>query len=125
MNDSAYTLHIDPPKKRKVGQHKEGYHAWNRGLSWEEQGWTEERKKKVVAQLRENIKKNTKYGITDHFKKPVIQMDEYGNRLHWYESSEAAARKLCVSGRNIRKVCDGERNFCGGYRWCWDERFLT
>ena len=125
MNDSAYTLHIDPPKKRKVGQHKEGYHAWNRGLSWEEQGWTEERKKKVVAQLRENMKKNTKYGITDHFKKPVIQMDEYGDRLHWYESSEAAARKLCVSGRNIRKVCDGERNFCGGYRWCWDERFLT
>ena len=125
MNDEAYTLHIDPPKKRKAGQHKEGYHAWNRGLSWEQQGWTEERKKKVIAQLKINKSKNKYENRAEHLKKPVIQMDEYGNRLHWYSSSEEAARKLCVSGRNIRKVCDGERNFCGGYRWCWDERFLT
>ena len=121
MNDSAYTLHIDPPKKRKAGQHKEGYHAWNRGLSWEQQGWTEERKKKVIAKIRENLKK----GTGEHFKHPVIQMDEYGDRLHWYESSEAAARKLGLQGRNIRRVCDGERKHCGGFRWRWDERFLT
>ena len=124
MNDSVYTLHIDPPKKRKAGQHKEGYHAWNRGLSWEQQGWTDERKEKVLAQLKVNMSKNKYENCAEHFKKPVIQMDEYGNRLHWYESSEAAARKLGITGRNIRKVCDGERNFCGGYRWCWDERFL-
>lgn len=123
MNDKAYTLHIDPPKKRKVGQHKEGYHAWNRGLSWEQQGWTEERKKKVIAQLKINKSKNKYKNCAEHFKKPVIQMDEYGNELHWYESSEAAARKLGITGRNIRKVCDGERNFCGGFRWRWDERF--
>jgi hypothetical protein len=56
--------------------------------------------------------------------KPVIQMDEYGNRLHWYTSSEAAARKLGIFGRNIRKVCNGERHTCGGFKWKWDERFL-
>jgi hypothetical protein len=50
-------------------------------------------------------------------------MDEQGNRLHWYGSSEAAARKLGVSGRNIRSVCDGQRKHCGGFTWCWDERF--
>lgn len=122
MNDSAYTLHIDPPKKRKAGQHKEGYHAWNRGLSWEQQGWTDERKQKVISRLRENREKN-KYHSYDHLKKPVIQMDKYGDRLHWYESSEAAARKLGIIGRNIRKVCDGERHTCGGYYWKWDERF--
>ena len=123
MNDLAYTLHIDHPKKRKAGQHKEGYHAWNKGLSWEQQGWTEERKQKIIAQLRENRKKNDYSKTADHLKHPVIQMDENGNRLHWYESSEAAARKLGVQGRNIRKVCDGQRHFCGGYRWRWDERF--
>lgn len=123
MNDSAYTLHLDPPKKRKSGQHKEDYHAWNKGLSWEQQGWTEERRAKVIAQLRENKKKNKYEHNTDHLMKPVIKMDEYGNRLHWYESSEAAARKLGLQGRNIRSVCDGQRNFCGGYRWKWDERF--
>ena len=123
MNDSVYTLHIDPPKKRKSGQHKEGYHAWNRGLSWEQQGWTKERREKVVEQLRKNMSKNKYNNVANHLKHPVIQMDEYGNRLHWYESSEAAARKLGITGRNIRKVCDGERHTCGGYYWKWDERF--
>jgi hypothetical protein len=51
-------------------------------------------------------------------------MDEYGYRLHWYESSEAAARKLGVNARNIRQVCAGHRMHCGGFRWKWDERFL-
>lgn len=123
MNDSAFTLYIAPPKKRH-GRFKKGDTPWNKGMSWEEQGYTEERKEKVLAQLKVNMSKNKYENTTEHLKKPVIQMDEYGNRLHWYESSEAAARKLGVHGRNIRKVCDGERNTCGGYYWKWDERFL-
>ena len=122
MNDSAYTLHLDYVPKKK-GTFQKGNIPWNKGLSWEQQGWTEERKKKVIAQLKINKSKNKYKNTAEHLKKPVIQMDEYGNRLHWYESSEAAARKLGITGRNIRKVCDGERNFCGGYRWKWDERF--
>lgn len=124
MNDSQYTLHIDPIRKRS-GRFKKGNIPWNKGLSWDEQGYSEERKKKTLAQLMENMKKNDHSRSADHFKHPVIQMDEYGNRLHWYESSEAAARKLGIQGRNIRKVCDGERSFCGGFRWCWDKRFLS
>ena len=123
MNDKAYTLHVDPVRRNK-GRFMKGCTPWNKGLSWEQQGWTEERKQKIIAQLRENRKKNDYSKTGDHLKHPVIQMDEYGNRLHWYESSEAAARKLGIIGRNIRKVCDGERNFCGGFRWKWDERFL-
>ena len=122
MNDEAYTLHLDYIPNTK-STFKKGNIPWNKGLSWEEQGWTEERKEKVLAQLKVNMSKNKYENTTEHLKKPVIQMDEYGDRLHWYESSEAAARKLGLQGRNIRKVCDGERNFCGGYRWCWDERF--
>ena len=122
MNDEAYTLHLDYIPKTK-STFKKGNIPWNKGLSWEKQGWTEERKEKVLAQLKVNMSKNKYENTTEHLKKPVIQMDEYGNRLHWYESSEAAARKLGLQGRNIRKVCDGERHTCGGYRWCWDERF--
>jgi hypothetical protein len=122
MNDEAYTLHLDYTQKTK-STFKKGNIPWNKGLSWEKQGYTEERKEKVLAQLKVNMSKNKYENTAEHLKKPVIQMDEYGNRLHWYESSEAAARKLGLQGRNIRKVCDGERNFCGGYRWCWDERF--
>lgn len=123
MNDSAYTLHLDYIPKTK-STFKKGNIPWNKGLSWEQQGWTEERKEKVLAQLKVNMSKNKYENCAQHLKKPVIQMDEYGNRLHWYESSEAAARKLGIAGRNIRKVCDGERKHCGGYRWRWDERFI-
>lgn len=124
MNDSAYTLHIDPPKKRRPGQHKEGYVAWNKGLSWDKQGWTKERREKVIAQFRINKAKNI--GVNKRtVKHPVIQMDEYGDRLHWYESSEAAAKKLGLNARNIRLVCAGHRMHCGGFKWKWDERFLT
>ena len=122
MNDEAYTLHLDYVPKKK-GTFQKGNTPWNKGLSWKEQGWTDERKEKVLAQLKINKSKNKYKNCAEHFKKPVIQMDEYGNRLHWYESSEAAARKLGIAGRNIRKVCDGERHTCGGYYWCWDERF--
>lgn len=124
MNDGAYTLYIEP-KKSQRGRFEKGRTPWNKGLSWNEQGFTEERKQKVIATLRENRKKNDYKKSADHLKHPVIQMDEYGNRLHWYESSEAAARKLGLHGRNIRKACDGERNSCGGFRWKWDKVFLT
>jgi len=122
MNDEAYTLHLDYTQKTK-GTFQKGHTPWNKGLSWEQQGYTEERRNKVVEQLRINMSKNKYENCAEHLKKPVIQMDEYGNRLHWYASSEAAARKLGLQGRNIRKVCDGQRNFCGGFRWRWDERF--
>jgi cell fate regulator YaaT (PSP1 superfamily) len=124
MNDSAYTLYIEPERKKKGGYFKKGNIPWNKGLSWNEQGWTKERREKVIAQLRINKDKN-KYNRMNPRTKPVIQMDEDGDRLHWYKSSADAARKLGVNARNIRMVCDGHRKHCGGFRWRWDERFLT
>ena len=123
MNDSAYTLYVEPQIEKNKGWFKKGNTPWNKGLSWDEQGWTDERREKVVANLRKNKAKN-KYENIKRITKPVIQMDEYGDRLHWYESSEAAARKLGVNARNIRQVCAGHRMHCGGFRWRWDERFL-
>lgn len=122
MNDEAYTLHLDYIPKTK-STFKRGNTPWNKGLSWKEQGINDEERKRRIEILQANSHKNG-YSNKPSHSKPVIQMDENGERLHWYESSEAAARKLGVNGRNIRKVCDGQRNFCGGFRWRWDERFL-
>lgn len=120
----AYELYVEQkPKAVRKGRFKKGNTPWNKGLSWDEQGWTNERKAKVISCLMEGRRKSGYKHTGEHFKHPVIQMDEDGNRLHWYESSEAAARKLGISGRNIRYVCDGKRPRCGGFRWCWDERF--
>jgi len=122
MNDSAYTLHLDPIIRQK-GKFRKGQTPWNKGKKWNEMF-----DEKTQAKLKEHLKEISKTGAAGKghpHPKPVIQMDEYGNKLHWYASSEAAAKKLGLHGRNIRKVCDGERNSCGGFRWCWDERFLT
>ena len=126
MNDSAYTLHIDPIKKDrdKNGRFLERSTPWNKGLSWDEQGIPkkeQERRKQRFAEGARNATRPHK-AYRSH---PVIQMDEDGNRLHWYTSSNEAARKLGLHGRNIRKVCDGHRNHCGGFRWRWDEQFLN
>ena len=116
VNDSAYTLYL-PPAPRKHGGG-----AWNKGLTWKEMYDDETRER-----LRTHLKRISRLGAAGRghpHPKPVIQMDDDGNRLHWYASSVKAAKKLGLQDRNIRKVCEGERHHCGGFRWKFDERFL-
>ena len=124
MNDLAYTLHIEPVSKKRKGCFKKGNIPWNKGLSWDAQGIPKEQQEERKRKFHEGALKATRTHKTPSNAHPVIQMDEDGNRLHWYASSNVAARKLGLHGRNIRKVCDGERNHCGGFRWRWDDRFL-
>ena len=123
MKEEAYTLHLEPERKSD-GRFKKGYRPWNKGLTWEQQGLSKEEKERRLKIFQTNAHR-WKKGHKAYTGHPVIQYDDYGNRLHWYVSSEAAARKLGLHGRNIRKTCDGERQHCGGFRWAWDERFLT
>ncbi len=126
INDRAYTLRLEPIPDNGNGKFRKGHTPWNKGMTWREMGMTDEQMQDKIAILRENKKKNTYAHIPDlvaMHEKPVIQMDEDGNRLHWYRSSAQAARKLGLIGRNIRKVCNGERYSCGGFRWKFDERF--
>jgi len=124
MNDSAYTLHLEPANKRRKGKFQKGNVPWNKGLSWEQQGIVGDDAKRRKEAFQKASHKNG-YSHKPTHSKPVIQMDEDGNRLHWYASSNEAARKLGLHGRNIRKVCDGERSHTGGFRFKWDELFLT
>lgn len=117
--DAAYTLHLDI-----VTERRRPVRSWNRGLSWDAQGVPQEEQERRRGILRKHSFPKGHVGGRPPKENPVIQMDESGERLHWYRSSEAAARKTGCSGRNIRKVCDGERKHAGGYRWRWDERFV-
>ena len=129
-NDSAYTLNLnnvhlpETPKRNRKGQWNKGCVAWNRGKKWNEMfdAETIERLKKHLRELGKRAGNRGK-GF-EQLWRPVIQMDEYGNRLHWYQSSAHAARKLGLQARNIRAVCYGDRPRCGGFRWKFDEHFL-
>jgi hypothetical protein len=127
VNDWAYTLHLPQTRgKRKGSYYKKGRTPWNKGMTWEQMGYSEKTIEKLLANLKKHaFKPNHKSSQFDNKRgKPVIQMDENGNRLHWYPSSLNAAKKLGLHARNIRHVCSGERNSCGGFRWKFDERFL-
>lgn len=125
MSDLSYTLHFGScvkPLNDKKAHGNKGRKPWNKGKKWEDIY-----DKEVRERLRKHLKQIAKKGNAGKgnlHPKPVIQMDEYGDRLHWYESSEDAARKLGLHGRNIRTVCEGKRKHCGGFRWKWDENFI-
>lgn len=126
IKDGAYTLRIPyaPVDKNRTtkGTWRKGGVAWNKGRKWEDI-YSEETQKKLRAHLKKiNAVGREKRGCAHP--RPVIQMDENGERLHWYESSAAAARKLGIQERNIRAVCYGKRKRCGGFRWKFDEHFL-
>lgn len=121
INDKAYTLYIEP--EIQVKKKKAHRTAWNKGLTWNDM--FDENTRKAMKERMSNLSgsKAGNRGKGFNVSRPVIQMDEFGNRLHWYESSNHAARKLGISGRNIRSVCYGEREHCGGFRWKFDEIF--
>ncbi len=121
VRDSAYTLRL-ADEQRRDGKFKKGDKPWNKGLSWEQMGVSDEERKRRLSILQATNHKNG-YSHIPTRSRPVIQYDDDGNRLHWYISSEAAARKVGCMGRNIRKVCDGQRKHAGGFCWKWDSRF--
>ena len=121
VNDSAYTLHLQPQVPNK-GKFRSRNIPWNAGLTWNEM-YDEETRERLKEHLR-RISHLGSAGKGHPHPKPVIQMDEDGNRLHWYASSVAAAKKLGLQDRNIRSVCEGKRPRCGGFRWKFDERFI-
>ena len=126
LDDKAYTLNLNnvtlPKQKKPHGN--TGRMPWNTGMKWEEM-YDKETRERLMRHIR-NIDKyggNRGKGFVSKWR-PVVQMDEYGNRLHWYQSSAHAARKLGLQDRNIRAVCYGDRFTCGGFKWKFDERFV-
>ena len=49
-------------------------------------------------------------------------MDNYCVYLHTCPNGKVqAGHAVGVAPANIRKVCDGQRRFAGGFRWKWSE----
>ena len=94
MNDEAYTLHLDYIPKTK-STFKKGNIPWNKGLSWEKQGWTEERKEKVLAQLKVNMSKNKYENTTEHLKTLVRIKRGCGKETwhHWSQHTKGLRRR--------------------------------
>lgn len=55
--------------------------------------------------------------LIDKRKMRVLQKDEKGNIIGEYNSISEASAKTGINKTSIAKVCRGERNFAGGYKW--------
>lgn len=129
MNDLAYTLHFAQEckveNKEIKGRWKKGNVPWTKGKKWEEiygEDRVEEMKRKASQRLA-YLRAHGIKGGSGMTARPVIQMDKYGDRLHWYPSAVAAAKKLGLHSTNISAVCRGLKKTCGGFRWKFDEKY--
>ena len=67
-------------------------------------------------------KNNGMFGKVPANARAVLQLDNNGNIIAEFASSDAAARNFgSKRGSNIRKVLSGERELCFGYKWKYKE----
>lgn len=61
-------------------------------------------------------------GIQHHSKrKPVIQMDQYGNIIKIHRSIKDAKNAVGSHRSSIENVCRGKKNSCKGFHWRYVE----
>lgn len=124
----SWELYMPPARSERNainGRFLKGHHTWNKGKTWSEQGISDERQKEMREQFRERMRPYAgKYlPKTGHAGRPIYQLSKDGERtLGWFKNSEDAARKLGMSGRNIRSVCNGKRHTCGGFKFIYADR---
>lgn len=125
IEEKTYTLHIpECPKPKNSGQFRKGMKTWNKGMTWDEMGMSKCSQEKIRAILAEGRKKCDHHKCGGWNAKPIIQMDEEGNKIGWFYSSRHAAERLNLIERNIRSVCEGKRPRCGGFKFKFDPTFL-
>lgn len=127
LNNKKYSVHrlvaetfIHKPVSKNVVNHKDGNKLNNNinNLEW--------------CTLKENIHHAYNTGLMDNAIKQTIQrkirakqigqFDLKDNFIQKYKGSVEAANELKslgirINDRNIRKVCNGERQTAGGYKW--------
>jgi len=54
-------------------------------------------------------------------RRPVVQMDEYGNIIKVFRSIKDAGRAVGTDRTNIKNVCKGKKHSCKGFHWRYVE----
>ena len=62
---------------------------------------------------------NLKFNAWMNYRKPVMQYDLQGNRLHRYDSIMDAVRATGIKHSCIRRCCSTYRGTAGGFKWLY------
>ena len=118
----SWELYIEKevPKRNAVnGRFLRGHVPHNKGKRWIE--WMDMRKaKKVIRIGMMNLHGRNDIGGWNAV--PIFAIDNHGNIVGWFASSNDAERKTGICARNIRNVLNGKRKTAGGYKWIKQER---
>lgn len=118
----ATELYIEPERRNRNainGRFLKGNTPHNKGKKWDE--WMDMRKAKRVKRIGlRNL--HGRSDIAGWNAEPVFALDDDGNTVAWFASSNDAERKTGICGRNIRAVLEGKRKHAGGYIWVKDGR---
>lgn len=78
----------------------------------------EETKNKIrIANTGKRLSEESMRKNAEARKKPVIQMDEYLNKIKEWNSAADASRELGLNGGNITNACKGRSTHSGGFKW--------
>ena len=113
----SWELFIEPKRKQYNpinGQFLKGHIPHNKGKKWSE--WMDMRKAKKIKRIG-MMNLHGRKDIGGWNACPIFAIDNDGNIVGWFASSNDAERKTGICARNIRKVLHGERKTAGGYKW--------
>ena len=117
-------LYLEPerPKRNLLnGQFFKGNVPHNKGKKWDE--WMSKKgQKKVKRIIHKHLPHKGNPNLAGWNARPIFALDDEGNTVGWFKSSNDAERKVGICSRNIRSVLEGKRKHAGGYRWIYDTR---
>ena len=107
-------------KVENSSRFKKGHNPWNKGLSWKEQGVSNENKNKKLSNLRVN-------GKDEYHGKPkrkVFVFTKEWKLINKYESLIQASKVMNVSYQSIGRACQNKKYTCKGCHVMYVEDYI-
>lgn len=114
--------HTDEAKKKISEASKGNKYALGNKMSDETRKKMSNSRQNVSQETRKKMslsRMGNKNGLGNEnvFKRPIHQLDKNNNIIKTWPSISEVYKTLKLHSANIIKVCKGERNLCGGFKW--------
>ena len=117
---SRIVLFEEEIKVDNSSRFKKGHKPWNKGLSWKEQGVSNENKNKKLS----NLRVNGKDGYHGKPKRKVFVFTKEWKLVSKYESLIQASKAMNVSFQGIGRACKNKNYTCKGFHIMYVEDYI-
>jgi len=117
---SRIVLFEEEIKADNSSRFKKGHNPWNKGLSWKDQGVSNENKNKRLS----NLRVNGKDGYHGKPKRKVFVFTKEWKLVSKYESLIQASKAMNVSFQGIGRACKNKNYTCKGFHIMYVEDYI-